>query len=897
MQKHLFLIVLSLIFIAPFTGIAQDEQLIKLNYQFPKIYEIANITVTGTKTLNHSTLISFSGLKQGDEIAIPGDDISNAIKKIWKQDLVGDIQIHVTKVIGKDVYLNIHVTEIPRLSQYVINNNIDYKSLKKDCQLDCKAQFRKDHAQKKACLDNCNTTYDKKIAKKKKKDYPKIKSTDLDEIDDLINLHRGKRVTSSFKKNTELAIERFYKEKGFYNATANAIPEEDTLLDNSVILNITIDPGKKVKIKNVIFNGNNAVPDKKLKKKMKNTKEKKITRIFSRSKYIQEEALADLEKVKTYYNSLGFRDAKVELNRVYSISDKLVNVEIDIDEGQKYYFRNIEWKGNFIYDDSTLNRIVSIKKGDIYNKSLLDQKLNYNPTGPDVSSLYLDNGYLFFSVVPVEVNVVGDSIDLEMRIHEGAQARINQVTVSGNTKTSDHVIIREIRDLPGNKFSRSTLIRTQRELAALGYFEPEQIGINPVPNPADGTVDIHYTVVEKPSDQLQLSGGWGGAVGFIGTLGLVFNNFSLRNFFHFNQWNPLPSGDGQRLSLRFQANGREFQTYSLSVTEPWLGGKKPVSLTVSLSHSVRNTFDRITRDRIGFLKVSGLTVNFGRRLKVPDDWFTLSYGASFLLYDIEDYPSPICETCNARNFALTGTLARNNIGTNPQFPTEGANVSLSVTATPPYSLMNRSRENLPEPDRYDWIEYHKWYFDMSWFMKLTHNKRQRDNLFGESKTQRPLVMNVRTHLGFIGSYNKNYGIGPFERFILGGDGLSGAGFGSFILGQDIIGLRGYSNNSIVPVDEGGIIFNKFVAELRYPLVTQGVATVFLLGFLEAGNNWASYQSYNPFDLYKSYGMGLRIFMPAFGMIGIDYGIGIDNVPGDPSAGGGQFHFIIGQQLR
>lgn len=824
------------------------KDLIPLNYTAPSTYTIADITVSGSSHLDEQTIVSLSQLKIGDDITIPGQDISNAIKEIWEERLVGDVSISITKIEGGDIYLNIHLTERPRLSKMVI------EGVRKSERTDLKEKF---------------------------------------------GLIRSQVISRSLRKNIEFQIQKYFEDKGFYSTQVTITDIPDTLLDNHFHLQVDIEKGKKVKIDQLVLNGASKVEEKKLRRKMKKTKQRAWWRVWARSKYIKTDYATDKEALIAYYNSQGMRDAKITKEKIYQTDNpKHINIELTIEEGEIYYFRDITWVGNYIHKDENLQKILGIKSGDVYNQELLDQRLNFNPTGPDISSIYLDNGYLFFSVNPVEVRVENDSIDIEMRIYEGNQATINEVYVNGNTKTSDHVILREIRTLPGQKFSRADLIRTQREIAQLGYFDPETINIIPKPNPVDGTVDIEYRVDEKPSDQLQLSGGWGGAVRFVGTLGLSFNNFSLRNIFNLPSWSPLPSGDGQRFSIRAQSNGPRYQSYQASFTEPWLGGRRPNSFTVSTNVSkISNVASDLSVN--GFLKVSTVSLMLGRRLNWPDDYFTLTNSLSYSKYRLENYASfanSLCETCDANNISFNTTLARNNTGDNPQYLTKGANVSLSATFTPPYSLLDRSIENLPEPEVYKWIEYHKWMFDYSRFIQLTGNKRKNQNdLYSSNKGKRHLVLNTRAHIGYIGTYNTKLGVGPFERFSLGGDGLSGF---NFLLGTDIIGLRGYDNNSITPTSGGGgRVFNKYVFELRYPLVTEGVATIFILTFLEAGNNWSSPSEFNPFALYRSAGVGARIFMPAFGMIGVDYGRGFDIVPGDPTAHEGQFHFTIGQQIR
>ena len=665
-------------------------------------------------------------------------------------------------------------------------------------------------------------------------------------------------------------------------------------MDNHIILKYDVEKGEKLKIKNINFIGVEKVEAKTLRKKMKDTKQKKFIRIFKRSKYVKTDYKLDKQKLIAYYNNLGMRDANIVSDSVYKADKKHLNIDITIEEGRKYYFRNITWTGNYKYSADTLSRVLSIRKGDTYNKELLDTRLNFNPTGLDISSLYMDYGYLFFNINPVEIAIDGDSIDIEMRLFEGQQATINKVYVTGNTKTNDHVVIRELRTIPGEKFRRSDLIRTQRELSMLGYFDPQEIGINPKPNPQNGTVDIEYSLTEKPSDQLQLSGGWGGAVGFVGSLGLSFNNFSIRNIPKPKTWSPLPTGDGQQLSLQFQANFG-FRAYSMGFTEPWLGGRRPISFSVNVSRNEQRRFDN-DGNKTGQFSVNALSVSLGKRLKWPDDNFTLRHTVSLLNYDVNNFQlNANCFNCTANNLAYTATISRNDLD-QPLYPTTGSTISLSGAFTPPYSLFDKTKIDRPLHEGF--IEYHKWMFDNSWFFRLTHNKKTGTGFdMSEQKKQHPLVLNLRSHFGYIGSYNSKLGIGPFERFKLGGDGLSGAG-SSFYFGTDIIGLRGYGNNTILGSDgSDGVLYNKFVMELRYPIVMGSAATIYALTFMEGGNNWSQYNNFNPFDIKRSYGMGVRIFMPAFGLIGFDWGNGIDEIAGKPGVNGGQFHFTIGQMLR
>lgn len=811
---------------------------LQLDYTQPSEYEIGEITVTGIQYLDPEALISITGLKVGDKITIPGEDLSNAIRKLWDHGLVGDVEVSASKVIGKVVFLNFELKERPRLSKFI---------------------------------------------------YKGVKKSEQEDLKDKVDNARGTIVNDALVKNTQKKIKSYYLEKGYLNAEVKISKENDTLLGNNVILKIEVDKKEKVRINDIEIEGNEAFSDKKLKKKMKKTKEKQKLNPFVSSKFIRKEYEGDKEKLIELYNTDGYRDAKIASDSVYAYDKKSVNVLIKIDEGRKYYFRDITWQGNFIYPDSTLNQILNIRKGTAYSSDVLQKKLNYNPNGLDISSLYLDNGYLFFSVDPVEILIEGDSVDIEMRIYEGTQATIDQVTVSGNTKTHDHVILRELYTLPGQKFNRTDLIRSQMTIAQMGYFDTDQIGINPVPNPQKGTVDIHYTVTEKPSDQIELSGGWGGNFGFIGTVGLVFNNFSMRKISKFSEWSPLPAGDGQRLSLRFQASGRQFQTLSLSFTEPWLGGKKPNSLTTSLSHSRQN---RIGSDgkSTGHLWVSGISVGLGRRLLRYYDAITVQNSISYYRYSLLNFPSDLGfqnGTGHANNFSFNTTIARNNLdyqNNNPAFPTSGSSVDFTLTLTPPYSVIST-----PDPENpYRFVEFHKWSTNNSWFLTLVPGKN------------RSLVLNARAHFGFIGKYKKSTPIGPFERFKLGGSGLSGF---NFLLASDVVGLRGYPDNSIFPQDEngqnitsGGVIFDKFVFELRYPINLSSAFSVFTVAFLEGGNSWGNFKDFNPFNIYRAAGLGLRLQMPAFGMIGLDYGWPLDTLPGRVERKG-QFTFTIGQQIR
>ncbi|MEQ6168203.1 MULTISPECIES: POTRA domain-containing protein [unclassified Ekhidna] len=851
---------------------------VSINYSSPKEYEIADIEVRGVQFLDNNALISLSGLRVGDKIKVPGDEITTAIKKLWNQGIIGNVSIYASKVEGDKIWLVIELTERPRLTKYIIEG---------------------------------------------------VNKTKQGEIEDKIGLIRGKVLTDVVIKNTELAVQKYMESKGFLNAEVNVVQQIDTVLRNSAYLKITIDQGQKVKIRNIRFEGNEQFTSAKLRSKLKSTgmvpkfslpteiikttgkllwppnlfdfvkESKKVSKeevreymathvnlnFFKNAKFVKEDYEADKDLLIGFYNSKGYRDAEIVADTTYDISNKYMNINIAVEEGNKYYFRDISWSGNYIYNDDQLQRILGIEKGDVYDLDLVNKKLNFNPNGPDISSLYMDDGYLFFSITPVEVGVTQDSIDLEMRIYEGAQATIDKVIISGNDKTNDHVILRELRTRPGDKFSRAELIRTQRELSQLGYFDPEQVNPVPVPDPINETVDIEWQLVERSNDQIELSGGWGGAFGFVGTFGVTFNNFSVRNITKPEHWRGLPVGDGQSLSLRFQANGRTFQSYSFSFVEPWLGGRKPNSFGLSYSKSIQRSINRISNETLGWLKVTGISASLGRRVKWPDDFFTVSTGISYQRYDLFQFGSRSLgfQTGDANSFTFNTTFARNSVN-QPMYPRNGSSISLAASFTPPYSLWrDLDYENAAPEDRYKWLEYHKWNFDSKYYLTLTGK----------------LVLAARAHFGYLGTYTSKTGVGPFERFQLGGDGLTGQ---NFLLGTDVVGLRGYPNNSITPFDrenniEGGTLFNKYVMELRYPISLAQSATIYALTFVEGGNNWDRFAEFNPYNIKKSAGIGLRIFMPAFGLMGIDWAYGFDRVPGTLENAGPQFHFSIGQQIR
>ena len=890
MRSLIFILLLTITSSVLFAQIRKSrtfsEKITEISYAQPREYEIGGIRVVGRKILDPNTLISLTGLKVGDRISVPGQEISDAIKKLWKHGLVDNLSVYQEKIEDGKIYLIIELIERPRLRKFTFSG---------------------------------------------------LNKTAENEIGESISLYRGKILTEAIIKNTQLTVKKYFKEKGYLYTDVKIIQIRDTVLQNHVIVHVDVDKKSKVKIYEIQISGSKEVPDSKLKKKLKKTGEmvrftlfnelanqvftltpKKFgeffdsTRnvsgrdmkaflqrtvklnIFKGSKYVKSQLEEDKKNLINYYNSKGYRDARIISDTIIKRDESTLILRINVEEGHKYYFRNILWTGNYVYKDATLSKALGIKKGDIYNQELLDKKLNFNPQGTDISGLYLDNGYLFFRIDPIEW-VDGDSIDIEMRIFEGSQATVRKVIINGNDRTSDHVILRELRTLPGQKFSRQNLIRDNQQLAQMGYFDPEQIDIKPVPNPQDGTVDMIYNLVERPSDQVELSGGWGGFYGFVGTLGLSFNNFSLRNIPHFDKWRPLPVGDGQRFSIRMQANGRAFQNYSLTFVEPWFGGKKPNSFSISLNHSLQRDINPFTRETRGTLTVDAITVGFGKRLNWPDNYFTLNESVSFTIYGFQNWTFNALgfPDGNSRSITFNTTIARNSVD-NPMYPKSGSLVQLSLILTPPYSLWNNlDYSAATNSERFEFVEYHKWMLDLKHYLSIVGK----------------LVLESRAHFGFIGAYSAQAPVGPFERFFLGGSGLAG-GINSWLLGTDVIGLRGYDDNVLTPpnyklkptpitqgVIEGGTIYNKFSFELRYPITSGQAATIYVLGFAEAGNNWNNWAYFDPFNLYRSAGIGARIFMPAFGLIGINWAYGFDTVPGRNVISGSQFHFTIGQQLR
>ena len=806
-----------------------------VDYLSPKEYEIGGVTISGVQYLDQNVLLYLTGLEIGKTISVPGQDIADAIKKLWEQGLFSDVKISVTNTIGNKIFLDIYLEERPRLSKF------SFKGVKKG---------------------------------------------EADDIREQIKLTKGSQVTENMKLTSERYIKDFFIDKGYFNTEVNIIEEQDSSLANSVSLIFDIKKNQRIKINDIIFEGNNSIKDAKLRRKMKETKRKTWYNIFKASKFIPKNYAEDKKKIIEKYNEEGYRDAILTYDSISPYDEKTINIYIGIEEGHKFYFRNISWLGNTMYTSEQLSHVLGIKKGDVYNSKVLDEKLLYDPVG--VMALYQDNGYLFSNVQPVEVLVENDSIDLEMRIYEGKQATVNRVTLVGNTRTNDHVIMREVRTRPGSLYNRSEVQRTIRELAQLGYFDPEKLNVDFNPDPVSGTVDLEYTVEEKPSDQIQVSGGYGSGM-FVGTLGVTFNNFSLRNIFNGKSYRPLPTGDGQRLSLQASASGLWYQNYSFSFVDPWFGGRKPNSFSVSVYHSnVRQyTSKEQTKEERKTFKVTGAGVGLGQRLQVPDDYFTLYLELSYKRYNINNYSdyAMIFNQGVANNLSIKAVLGRSSSGPNPIFPTMGSEFSVSAELTPPYSYMNGKDYASPDmtlQERYKWIEYHKYKASAKWFTTL----------FGpKDGSSRALVLVTKAEFGLLGMYNKNVGKSPFEYFQLGGDGL----YGYNLYGAENIGLRGYSNQSLTPASNG-YVYNKYTVELRYPMSLNPNATFYAIVFAEAGNCWHSIENFRPFDVKRSAGVGVRVYMSMIGLIGVDWGYGFDEVPGATGANGSQFHFVIGQNF-
>ena len=841
------------------------------NFSKGKKYTLAEISVAGNTAFSEQTIITYSGLRKGKEITIPGEDIGNAIKKLWNSKLFSDIEVYVTKIEGNVAYLQIKLADLPQLNELKING------VKKG---------------KKEGIINDN------------------------------KLKKGTKVTENLITTTKNFLTKKYKKQGFLNTKVhiNTIEVQDSIDAARVNMVLNIDKGEKVKIKDITFEGNTVLSDKKLRKSMKGTKKINRLRILKRSKFIDSAYQADLGHVVDTYKENGYRDARILSDSIIYNDDKTISLIIGVNEGEPYTFGDINFIGNTVYTNDQLSRLLRIRKGDTYNGILLQKRIadDTKPDAIDITNQYQNNGYLFSSINPVEVSADNNVIDIEVRISEGKPAYFNTVSVVGNDKTNDHVIYRELRTRPGQLYSKANVVRTVRELGQLGFFDAQEISPNfNNPNPVEGTIDMEYSVKETGSSQIELQGGYGGG-GFIGTLGLSFNNFSIKNIFNKEAYKPIPMGDGQKLALRLQAS-RFFQTYSFSFSEPWLGGKRPVQFSTSLSHTKQFLFNPVTRnaDKSRSFNITGITFGLAKRLSVPDDYFTLSQAISYQRYDLNNYNTGLFTFGDgySNNLSYTFGLSRNNTSVDPIFPTGGSNFGITAKFSLPYSLFSdvdydaleeernandeiRSDANATElarqnaadriaeidQQKFSWLEFYKVKFSGEWYTEITKN----------------LVLRPKIEFGFLGAYNNARGVIPFERFYLGGDGL-----GNFSLdGREVIQLRGYPNQSLTHLDEttgrasqdGSSIYNKFSLELRYPITLKASAKIYALGFIEGGSSYENFRDFNPFNINRSAGLGIRIFMPAFGLLGIDFGHGFDPLPGETVKHGWETHFIIGQQF-
>lgn len=813
----------------------QNEGIV--NYSAPEDYIIGGVTISGIRFLDPNVLIGIAGLRRGQEVEVPGDAITNAVQKLWQQGLFSDIRVTITRIQSDTIFFDIFLQERPRISSVRFNG---------------------------------------------------LRSSESQELVKKINMPVGSQLTTYILNNTEKIIKSHFVEKGFLNTEVNFIQKDDPDQPNNVILTIDVNKNEKVKIGDITFEGNEFFEDSRLRRTMKNTKKVNLN-IFKASKYINDKFEEDKESLITFYNDNGFKDFTILSDSVYKISDDRIGMVLKVDEGRQYFLRNINWVGNSVYRKEDLERVLNVKKGSVYNQSLILDRLNGTKGAQDaVSSLYQDHGYLFSRLTPVEAKVENDSIDLEIRIYEGDQAYLNNIIITGNTRTNEHVARRELYTYPGDLFSKEKIIRSIRQLGVLGHFDPEKINPTPLPDPANGTVDLLYKLEEKANDQFEVSGGWGAGM-LIGTVGVRFNNFAMRNFFKLNEWRPYPSGDGQSLSIRAQSNGRIYQSYNIAFTEPWLGGKRPNTFSASVYRSLMTNGKRKGEDGRQSMIIDGATVGLGKRLEWPDDYFSIYGEVNYQRYNLNNYNVYRFLFENGQSNLLSVLVRLTRFSTSPNliYPRTGSTFSLSLQATPPYSIISGAdMRNATDEEKYKWIEFHKWVFKSDYYFPLTSNDK--------------LVLNARFAFGYLGHYNRDIGPSPFENFYLGGDGMTGYSF----YGREVIALRGYTNGSLTPNDPvrgspAGNVYSKITLELRYPISLNQQATIYGLAFLEAGRAWYRLSEYNPFRMNRSAGVGLRANLPMFGLLGIDWGYGFDQVP-DPNtyrdANKSQIHFVIGQQF-
>src|ERR1035437_9241970 len=820
---------------------AQEKQKI-VDYMTVEDYIIGGVTVTGVRFLDTNALIGISGLRVGQSVAIPGDAITTAVKKLWQQGLFSDVRITIAKIRSFRGFKSINLQERPRISSVKFNG---------------------------------------------------LKTSETTDLNKKINLPIGSQVTDFLLNTAEKIIKDHFIEKGFLNTQVTFVQKDDPDQPNNGILSINVDKKEKVKIADITFVGNEFFKTSKLRSKLKSTKIKNIN-FFRASKFIAEKFNEDKQKLTVFYNDNGFKDFTIISDSLYIVSENRVGLMIKIDEGKQYFLRNVDFVGNSVYRKEDLKKVFNVEKGTVYNQSLIEDRLNGSSGAQDaVSNLYQDNGYLFSRLTPVEAKIDHDSIDLEVRIYEGEQAYLNNVLITGNTRTNEHIARRELYTLPGDLFSKSKIIRYIRQLGILGHFDPEKINPTPLPDITNGTVDLLYKLEEKANDQLEVSGGWGAGM-LVGTVGVRFNDVAIRNFFKPSEWRPYPSGDGQSISLRAQSNGRIYSSYNISFVEPWLGGKNPNTLSVSLYRSIMTNDKKKGDDGYQSMVIDGASIGLGKRLSWPDDYFSIYGELNYQRYNLNNYTvyAFLFDNGKSNLLSFTTKLTRFSTGPNLIYPESGSSFTLSLQATPPYSLISgENMKNVSDQEKYKWIEFHKWTFKADYYYPITKNNK--------------LVLDTRFNFGYLGYYNKDIGPSPFENFSVGGDGMTGYSF----YGREMIKLRGYGSGSngvgaLTPVDPvkgapSGNVYSKITFELRYPVSLNTQATIYILTFLESGKAWYTLKEYNPFKMNRAAGFGVRANLPMFGLLGVDWGYGFDPVPNPslyPNANHSQFQFTIGQEF-
>jgi len=835
--KRLHKLFLTLILILTYGNLFSQEKEVIIDYSNSYDYIIGGVSVSGVRFLDTNALIGISGLRLGQEVSVPGDAITTAVKKLWQQGLFSDVRITVVKTVSDTVFLDIALQERPRIS-----------SVK----------------------------------------YTGLKNSEVQDLSEKINMPVGSQLTSYQLNNAKKIITNHFIEKGYLNTTVDFIQKDDPSQPNNIVLTVDVKKNEKVKIGEITFEGNENFTAYQLLHKMKNTKQKNMN-FFKASKFISEKYDEDKEKLYTFYNDNGYKDFRILSDSLYPISDNRVGLKIKVDEGKQYFIRDIKWVGNSVYRKEDLERLLNLEKGAVYNQSHIADRINGSSGAQDaVSNLYQDFGYLFSRLTPVESKIENDSVDIEIRIFEGEQAYLNNIIISGNTRTNEHVARRELYTLPGDLFSKDKIIRSIRQLGVIGHFDPEKIDPNVVPDPANGTVDLLYKLEERANDQFEISGGWGAGM-LVGTVGVRFNNFAMRNFFNFKEWKPYPSGDGQSLNLRISSNGRLYQSYNISFMEPWLGGKKPNSMTISYYRSLNTNGQKKGSKNYQSMTTDGASIGLGKRLEWPDDYFSLYGEVAYQRYNLNDFTYYHFLFSNGTSNMLTLKTRLTRFSTSPNliYPRSGSTFSLELQLTPPYTLISgKNMVGVPDEEKYKWIEFHKWVFKADYYYPISSNDK--------------LVLNAKFAFGYLGYYNPDIGPSPFENFYLGGSGMSGYS----LYGREIVALRGYTDGSVTPTDAEtgsptGNVYSKIGVELRYPVSLNQQATIYLLTFLEAGKAWYELSQYNPFKMHRAAGFGIRANLPMFGLLGVDWGYGFDPVDDPiryPDANKGQFHFTIGQQF-